>query len=113
MSLLLHMQVRLTLSRNCARILSRRLPAGADTVSGSPVRRYVKGADLRFQTVSAILSFFLAAMLHPEIQIKAQAELDGVTGLNRLPEFQDKDDLPYISCIVWECFRWNPGPSQP
>lgn len=66
---------------------------------------YAAGADT---TVSAILSFFLAAMLHPEIQIKAQAELDGVTGLNRLPEFQDKDDLPYISCIVWECFRWNP-----
>jgi len=46
-------------------------------------------------------------VLHPGIQKKAQDELDRAVG-NRLPTFADKDSLPFISCITWECLRWNP-----
>jgi cytochrome P450 len=53
-------------------------------------------------------SFFLAMVLSPDIQAKAQDEIDRVVGRNRLPSFVDKSSMPYISCVVWECFRWNP-----
>ncbi|KIP12415.1 hypothetical protein PHLGIDRAFT_498342 [Phlebiopsis gigantea 11061_1 CR5-6] len=66
---------------------------------------YAAGADT---TVSATLSFFLATMVHPEIQVKAQAQIDKVIGSDRLPTFEDRESLPYIDCIVWECLRWNP-----
>jgi cytochrome P450 len=47
----------------------------------------------------------LAIILHPEVQSKAQQELDLVTGSARLPDFQDRNSLPYISAIVKEVFR--------
>ncbi|EKM61159.1 uncharacterized protein PHACADRAFT_134438 [Phanerochaete carnosa HHB-10118-sp] len=66
---------------------------------------YAAGADT---TVSAILSFFLAMQMHPEVQVLAQKQIDQVVGSDRLPSFDDRDDLPYVDCIVWECLRWNP-----
>jgi cytochrome P450 len=47
-------------------------------------------------------------VLHPEVQQKAQEEIDRTVGGNRLPSFADRTSLPYISWIVWECLRWNP-----
>lgn len=54
------------------------------------------------------MTFFLAMANHPEVQAKAQAELDAVVGPERLPEFTDLSDLPYINAIVTELFRWQP-----
>ena len=48
-------------------------------------------------------------VLSPDIQKKAQDEIDRLTAGNRMPTFADKPLLPYISCIVWECLRWNPA----
>ena len=45
--------------------------------------------------------------LHPEVQRKAQAEIDAVVGPNRLPDFQDRPSLPYINAVVKESSRWN------
>lgn len=47
--------------------------------------------------------------MFPEILKKAQEEIDRVVGSERLPTPDDKDSLPYIMWIVWECLRWNPG----
>jgi cytochrome P450 len=41
----------------------------------------------------------------PEVQIKAQAELDRVVS-GRLPDFDDMDELPYLSAIVKEVLRF-------
>lgn len=38
--------------------------------------------------------------LHPEIQKKAQAEIDMVVGSDRLPEFTDREQLPYVNAVV-------------
>ncbi|KAI0712487.1 cytochrome P450 [Earliella scabrosa] len=46
--------------------------------------------------------------LYPEVQTKAQAELDAVVGPNRLPDHSDMPHLPYISAIVKESMRWLP-----
>jgi cytochrome P450 len=48
-------------------------------------------------------------VLSPDIQRKAQDEIDCKVGSSRLPCFADKSSLPYISCIAWECLRWNPA----
>ena len=46
-------------------------------------------------------------VLYPEVQKKAQAELDAVVGPNRLPDFEDRPSLPYINAIVKESMRWH------
>jgi hypothetical protein len=40
--------------------------------------------------------------LHPEIQAKAQAELDAVVGNHRLPGYDDREHLPYIDALCKE-----------
>ena len=45
--------------------------------------------------------------LYPEVQKKAQAEIDAVVGLNRLPDFHDCPSLPYINAVVKESTSWN------
>lgn len=40
----------------------------------------------------------------PEVQMKAQAELDRVVS-GRLPDFGDMPDLPYLTALVKEVFR--------
>jgi len=60
-------------------------------------------------TVSGLHTFLLAMTLYPEAQLKAQKELDRVLGSQgRLPQFSDRNQLPYIDHIVWEVMRWNP-----
>ncbi|KAF8799127.1 cytochrome P450 [Phlegmacium glaucopus] len=58
-------------------------------------------------TISATHTFFLAMVCFPEIQMKAQAELDRVVS-GRLPDFDDMEDLPYLSALVKEVLRWQP-----
>lgn len=45
---------------------------------------------------------------HPEVQKRAQEELDRVVGSSRLPAFEDRDQLPYIEAIYREVLRWQP-----
>jgi cytochrome P450 len=47
-------------------------------------------------------------VLHPDIQTKAQTELDSILGNDQLPQFSDRPFLPYIEAIVKEVFRWFP-----
>jgi len=44
---------------------------------------------------------------YPEVQKKAQAELDEVLS-GRLPEHSDLPSLPYLSALVKEIYRWQP-----
>ncbi|EKM56476.1 uncharacterized protein PHACADRAFT_141167 [Phanerochaete carnosa HHB-10118-sp] len=66
---------------------------------------YAAGADT---TVSAIYSFFLAMTLYPQVAERAQAEIDLVVGSDRLPNFEDRPNLPYVEALVKEVYRWNP-----
>ncbi|KAF7327105.1 Cytochrome P450 [Mycena kentingensis (nom. inval.)] len=50
--------------------------------------------------------FFLAMMHHPEVMRTAQREIDRVIGNERLPDFEDRPELPYISALVKETMRW-------
>ncbi|TRX94103.1 hypothetical protein FHL15_004871 [Xylaria flabelliformis] len=66
---------------------------------------YGGGADT---TVSTISSFWLAMTLYPDVQRKAQEEIDRVIGTGRLPSYSDRDNLPYINAIVDEAWRFHP-----
>ena len=53
-------------------------------------------------------SFMLAMTLFPDIQKRAQAEIDIVVGDGRLPSFEDRERLPFVEAIVKELLRWRP-----
>jgi cytochrome P450 len=76
-----------------------------ETIKDVAGAAYIAGSDT---TVAAVMSFFLAMLIHPEVQSKAQAEVDRIIGKDRLPEFDDKDSLPYVQSVVNECLRWLP-----
>ena len=59
-------------------------------------------------TVAAVTSVVLALVMFPEVQQRAQEEIDHVVGTNRLPTFEDRENLLYVDSIVKEAWRWNP-----
>ncbi|KAF5343052.1 hypothetical protein D9758_011136 [Tetrapyrgos nigripes] len=60
-------------------------------------------------TLMSVSSGFMLAMTRwPEIQRKAQEEIDRVVGRKRFPVFQDSVNLPYVTAIVKETCRWRP-----
>lgn len=66
---------------------------------------YGAGADT---SVSTMTSFFLAMSVYPEVQKKAQEEINRVVGSSRLPSFSERENLPYVDAIVKEILRWLP-----
>lgn len=56
--------------------------------------------------------FILAMMMYPEVQEKAQEEIDRVIGTSRLPTHEDRKNLPYVSAVVHETLRWEPVGSR-
>jgi cytochrome P450 len=49
--------------------------------------------------------------LYPDVQRKAQAEIDQIVGNSRLPKISDEGGLPYVQAVLKETLRWHPvGP---
>jgi len=46
-------------------------------------------------------------VLFPDVQRRAQAEIDSVIGAGRLPVYADREQLPYVTAVVTELFRWH------
>lgn len=44
-------------------------------------------------------------VLHPDIQRKSQRELDEVLGHGTFPNYEDRDSLPYLTCVIYEVLR--------
>nr|BAK09432.1 cytochrome P450 [Postia placenta] len=72
-----------------------------DTVSIA----FAAGTDT---TAATLKTFLLAMVLFPEVQKKAQEQIDNVVG-QRLPTFDDRDSLPYVDAIYQETQRWHPA----
>ncbi|KAK7029429.1 hypothetical protein VNI00_014683 [Paramarasmius palmivorus] len=70
-----------------------------DIVKWVAAALYVGGADT---TVSAMTSFFYLMETNPEVQKRAQADIDKVTGGSRLPTPDDEEKLPYIVALIKE-----------
>jgi hypothetical protein len=70
-----------------------------------PSSMYMASVDT---TVSALQTFILAMTLYPEVQRRAQAEIDHHLGNSRLPDFSDEGALPYVQAMLKEVLRWHP-----
>ncbi|KAI0729737.1 cytochrome P450 [Fomitopsis betulina] len=66
---------------------------------------YSGGTDT---SVAINSSFFLMMAAYPEVQCKAQAELDTVIGRDRLARIEDRPSLPYIEALIKELHRYRP-----
>ena len=82
--------------------------AGAETASHPfAASRHCPHVDDVRQTTATLEVFILAMALYPEVQEKAQRELDEVIGRSRLPDFSDRHSLPYIGALCKELVRWH------
>lgn len=57
-------------------------------------------------TATSLRFFFKAALLYPDFIKHAQAELDQVVGQDRLPDWNDRPNLPYLKAVITELHRW-------
>lgn len=81
--------------------------AGYETVREEPLSNFELSTMIS-QTSATLFNFVLLMVLYPEVQLKAQEELDKFVGRQRLPDFSDQDDLPYINAIYMEVIRLFP-----
>jgi hypothetical protein len=71
-----------------------------------------RSLNLAEQLIATGSWFIMAMSLYPEVQRRAQAELDAVTGGERLPRLEDRPKLPYIEALVKEVYRWHAVPNN-
>lgn len=87
-------------------------------VDGAPLSRevinnctgvaYVGGVDT---TLSTLQSFILAMVRNPDVQKKAQEEIDRTLPTDRLPTLTDRStlSLPYLEAVIRETYRVYPS----
>ncbi|PAV15413.1 cytochrome P450 [Pyrrhoderma noxium] len=66
---------------------------------------FLAGADT---TEATLETFILAMLMHPDVQKRAQEELDRVVGTDRLPTLDDRENLPFVNAVIMEVMRWQP-----
>ena len=74
-----------------------------------PVRVLNVSSAAGAETTSRVMVWWMLAMVaYPDVQQRAQEELDSVVGRTRIPTFSDLPHLPYIRAMVKEALRWRP-----
>ncbi|RXW15021.1 hypothetical protein EST38_g10834 [Candolleomyces aberdarensis] len=53
------------------------------------------------------IAFFLVLAMYPEVQKRAQKEIDEVMGFGKLPDFNDRPQLVYVEALIMELLRWH------
>ncbi|GKU16349.1 unnamed protein product [Fusarium langsethiae] len=59
-------------------------------------------------TSSRLYAFVQAMLLYPDVQKRAQDEIDKVVGSARMPNMDDESSLKYIRACMKETLRWMP-----
>ena len=59
------------------------------------------------KVLASLRAFLIAIASNPDVQKRAQTELDNVVGTNRLPKFSDANSLPCLTAVVKETLRWH------
>lgn len=57
-------------------------------------------------TATTLQHFVKAAVMYPDVMREAQREIDSVVGRDRLPDWEDRANLPYIAAMITETHRW-------
>jgi len=84
---------------------SGRMPLNTiEDLIGAAGAMYSAGAETTWSTMS---TFVFAMLLYPGCQTKAHKEIRAVIGPDRLPEFSDRNSLPYVESILRETLRWH------
>ncbi|CAE6478668.1 unnamed protein product [Rhizoctonia solani] len=65
-----------------------------DTILWATGTLFAAGTDT---TVASTLVFIVAMAMHPEVQAKAQAEVDSVLCGKRFPEIEDRQSMPHVN----------------
>ncbi|VDB83470.1 unnamed protein product [Peniophora sp. CBMAI 1063] len=90
----------------CSMLITETDRYGLDTRENAWLAATVFGGGAH--TSAALMSWWSLAMLvYPEVQSRAQKELDAVVGRTRTPAFADLPHLPYIEAMVKELLRWG------
>lgn len=76
-----------------------------DAIVWTAASLYGAAADT---TVITLKIFTLTMVLFPDVQRKAQDEIDRVVGTERLPNLDDRLHLPYVNALIKETTRWWP-----
>ncbi|KAF9553649.1 cytochrome P450 [Agrocybe pediades] len=63
------------------------------------------GNPIEILTISVTGAFMFFMVTNPDLQRKAQAEIDRVVGSNRLPDITDRPNMPYIEALYREVMR--------
>ncbi|KAI0259000.1 cytochrome P450 [Gloeopeniophorella convolvens] len=113
-----HVQQQLRGGTALPSIVSSQISAGPDIdktrdefIKAAAASLYSGGADT---TPLSLLTFFLVMALYPDVQTRAQHEIDSLLGPAsssadcRLPSIDDYEKLSYIKALVKELWRWNP-----
>ncbi|KAK7191294.1 hypothetical protein DPSP01_008364 [Paraphaeosphaeria sporulosa] len=90
-----------------AKLLERREKEGFTDIELVYIAGFLieAGADT---TAVASLIFILAVAAHPDVQRRAQEEVDGVFG-DQIPTDIEAVKVPYLQAILWEVLRWRPS----
>jgi cytochrome P450 len=80
-------------------------PAVVQLIKEVAATGFIAGAET---SASTLHTFFLELVLNPEVQKRAQAEIDEVVGIDRLPDFDDRPSLPYVEAVLRETMRMHP-----
>ncbi|KAJ7200682.1 cytochrome P450 [Mycena haematopus] len=74
------------------------------TVKNVAAMMYMGGTETTFSVLS---TFILAMLANPDAQRTAQIEIDSVVRHGDLPDFSDKQEMPYVAALVKELLRWR------
>ncbi|KII88998.1 hypothetical protein PLICRDRAFT_40636 [Plicaturopsis crispa FD-325 SS-3] len=74
-------------------------------LQGTAASMYNAGVDTTSVTIRTLI---LAMLRHPDVQVKAQRELDAVVGHGNLPGFEHEHQLPYVGAVIKEVVRTAP-----
>ncbi|KAI6155467.1 cytochrome P450 [Pisolithus tinctorius] len=112
-----HFKQQATESRTLARIalddpvkyVQDKMAAGTATTSfvGDLFEMEI-GNDLVSFKDEAVKAVAATVFLAGAETVKAQEEIDRVVGDARLPEFKDREHLPYVEALLIETLRWKP-----
>jgi cytochrome P450 len=58
-------------------------------------------------TATALKWFFKACTKYPDFIRSAQEEIDRVVGRERMPDWADRDKMPYLNAVIKELHRWS------
>ena len=70
----------------------------------------IRRSSAGLETTTTVLMWWTFTMVaFPEVQRRAQAELDAVVGRARPPTFADAPRLHYVRAVIKEVLRWKPA----